>query len=108
ERVRAGDQLEWLARPAARLPIEVVAPDGSPPAFALITLDPGGDWRRSDIQKLWSADHPEIRVDPGTYEVRASDDYEEFQRSSSIAVELVAGVAPEPLRLELKRRRVLL
>ncbi len=108
ERVRAGDQLEWLARPAAWLPIEVIAPDGSPPAFALITLDPGGDWRRSDIRKLWSPDHPRIRVDPGTYEVRASDDHEEFQRSDSITIELVTGVVPEPLRLELKRRRVLL
>lgn len=98
--IHAGDVVDFTAKALATLPVTVRMPDGRTAASATIEVGQGG--RRTS--QGWSAERPFVRVEPGTWQVRANGGDESEYRSEEVTVTVEAGVAPESVTLDLADR----
>ena len=113
-----GSVVDFEAVPVERLRVEVLLPDGTPPAEAVLVVSPGSGLDSSEERAHyfgWTPEDPLLPLEEGRWSVRALAERVEVgsswiarvpSRLASARVEVATGGAetPEVLRLELAGR----
>ena len=103
-RVEPGSTMDFEARPQSKVIVQVFLPDGTQPEkahiqFQTATLSSGRPWRR---------DAPELDLEPGTYQVKATAGAHQEYESGLATLSVERGGAPAALRLDLVARPTML
>jgi hypothetical protein len=99
-RAQPGSEIDFVARPLVRLPVEVVMSDGSAPEGAAIGLqrrEARGSW--SGGGEPWTRGSPFIELTPGRYRIDAYVQDDPTARAKPIDVSVVPGQKPAPVTL---------
>jgi len=91
-------QVDYVATPRVRLPIDVRMPDGTPAARA--TIETWGD--RTNGHHGWRRGRRDLDLAPGTWRLRATLEGPPTYRSEAVTVEARHGEFPDPVTLRLR------
>ncbi len=104
-----GSTLDFLATPVETVAVEVTLPDGSAPARAALLLTQRNGTRSTESRHLWTPGAGELRLKPGTCELRATlgepllgPAWPQLMTSLPVELRVVAGVAADRVRLSLR------
>ena len=95
---RAGDTVDFRARPVVWIRVSVVGADGTPPSTAMVIFKSESSTRSHS----WTPASPDIRIESNVYTVHARTDT--GQTSPAREVVLKVGEEPPQLVLELQSR----
>ncbi|MHC4598839.1 MAG: carboxypeptidase-like regulatory domain-containing protein [Planctomycetota bacterium] len=95
---KAGDTVNFKAKPLVGIPVDVFLPDGSEPEEADIRIGEGRSWNRV----TWRPGSPSIRLMPGSYTLTCTSGDEDEYRSESQDVTVGSGKTPNLITFRLK------
>lgn len=96
EPIVAGTRAEFEAQPIVALELDVRLPDGTQPERAQVAFRHGN----SHHNRQWTPDGEPLSVDPGRYDLEVTSG----DHRGTAEVEVVEGVRPDPMRVELEAR----